>query len=464
MAPVGRGLVGAVARLGVVAALAMAGGACTTHQHGSTSSRPTLTAAPTDVGDCAPDRLARCIPGLADVQDNLFSRVSVYGPHAGFGGEPPFPGRQSTSEDCRQLPRFGATDKPELDVEYSPTTDAQGRSVSDRFPANGGDSVRLRLTVAADGDDVTKGMAAWSRNCPMWATARWTDNNGIQGWLVADSSETLKQYQSGDTGVQWPSVVNMAATALPNGVTVQAWYRTPDPSAASRTQLLSELVGAVGRPRSRSALPPMLADWSQAQISTLLPALSVDTAVGTASGDNSTLATEPGGASWSLCPSDGKVPAPRYDPPANWQDFDQSKWDTAGKPPRPTVTISRAHAGDDFLADLRREIATCTGRLAEKPAVCGDRENRQSLQTDSAVADGEDTVRLTHRWMREVEVRGHGECGEGVEALRVTAVRGLIVISSSSDGGWLFKGDAPPLPLNTLDGLLAETVRRIKAA
>ncbi|OBG59105.1 hypothetical protein A9X03_09240 [Mycobacterium sp. E1715] len=73
-------------------------------------------------------------------------------------------------------------------------------------------------------------------------------------------------------------------------------------------------------------------------------------------------------------------------------------------------------------------------------------------------------MRLTHRWMRVVDVRGHGVCGEGVEALRVTQVRGLIVVSSSSDGGWLFKGDTPPLPLSALDELLAETVRRVKAA
>lgn len=464
MASVSRDFLRAIARLGVIAGVVMTGGACATHKHEPTSSPPTLTAAPSAVGDCAPDRLARCVPGLGDVAANLFNRVSVYGPQSGFGAEPPFPGAGSTPEDCQRLPRLGAPDKPELDVEYSPITDADGGSPSKRFAASGADSVRIRLTVAGAGNDVTAAMEAWSHRCPMWAVGHSFDNGGIQGWLVGESSETLTRYQAGDTGAQWPSVVNMAAAVLPNRVTVQAWYRTPDPSAASRNQLLSDLIGAVGRPRPRSAQPPILADWSQTQISTLLPALSANTGISTAPGDDSTPANEPGGASWSLCPSGGHVPAPRYDPLASWQDFDQSKWDTAGKPPRPKVMISRAHPGDNFLADLRREIAACTAHLGEKPAVCGDRENRQALQTDSAVAEGEDTVRLTHRWMREVEVRGHGVCGEGVEALRVSQVQGLIVISSSTVGGWLFKGDTPPLPLGTLDELLAETVRTIKAA
>lgn len=458
MAPVGRGSVRAVVRLGLVAGLVMAGGACAIHKHESTSSPATLTAAPTESGDCTPDRLARCVPGLADV-NNLFSGVSVYEPHPGFGAEPPFPGQGSAPQDCQRLPRFGATDKPELDVEYSPAT---GGPAGNRFAR--GEPVRVRFTVASDSDDVTGAMAAWSRRCPGWAVGQSMDNDGIHGWLIGESSEKLTQYQSGGTRGQWFAVVNMAATVLPSKVAVQAWYSTPDSSSASRNQVLSQLIGAAGRSLPRSALPPMLADWSQAQISSLLPALSANTGIETASGDNTTFAGDPGSASWALCPSGGHLPAPRYDPVADWQDFDQSKWDKPGKPPRPKVMISRAHAGDDFVADLRREIDQCTTHLAEKPAVCGDRENRQSLQTDSAVAEGEDTVRITHRWMREVDVRGHTVCGEGVEALRVSQVRGLIVISSASDGGWLFKGDTPPLPLSTLDELLAETVRRIKAA
>lgn len=96
--------------------------------------------------------------------------------------------------------------------------------------------------------------------------------------------------------------------------------------------------------------------------------------------------------------------------------------------------ISRAHGGDDFLGDLRHEIADCSSHLAERPAVCGDRNNQQFLQADSAVAEGEDAVRFTHRWMREVEVRGHSVCGEGVEAMRVAQLKGLVVIASASDG------------------------------
>ncbi|MHA2413620.1 hypothetical protein [Mycobacterium avium] len=99
------------------------------------------------------------------------------------------------------------------------------------------------------------------------------NDSGIQGWLVAESGEHLSRYQSGDVASQWPYVSNTAAVVLPNKVIVQAWYTTNDPSAASRNQLLSQLIGASGHPRPRSALPPKLADWSQAQISTLLPAI-----------------------------------------------------------------------------------------------------------------------------------------------------------------------------------------------
>jgi hypothetical protein len=75
---------------------------------------------------------------------------------------------------------------------------------------------------------------------------------------------------------------------------------------------------------------------------------------------------------------------------------------------------------------------------------------------DSAVAEGEDTVRLTHRWMRDVDFRGRGRCIEGVEAMRVTQVRGLVVISASTGG--------ETMPLDVLDALQAETVRAVKAA
>ncbi|MGV0047783.1 hypothetical protein ACRU43_00975 [Mycobacterium colombiense] len=335
--------------------------------------------------------------------------------------------------------------------------------MSNRFPANGGDYVRVRFTVGDNVDDVTKTMAAWAHRCPMWGLAQSMNGNDVHGWLVAESAEALGRYQAGDIDWQWPDVMNTAAKMLSNGVIVQAWYQTNDPSAASRNQLLSQLIGAVGRPRPRSALPPTLAGWNQAQISTLLPALSMDVGIDTATGDKMPLAGEPGGPFWSLCPPRDHAEAPRYDPLASWQSYDQSKWDKPGKPPRPRLMISRTHVGDDFLTDLRREIADCTQHLDDRPSVCADRENRQFLQADSAVAEGEDVVRFTHRWMREVEVRGHSVCGEGVEAMRVAQLKGLVVIASASDGGWLFKGDTPPLPLSTLDELLAETVRRIKA-
>ena len=448
-----RGFGRVAAGMGVVAAVVLASDACATHKQ-----------EPGQLAECAPDRLARCVPGLADVDQNPFDGVSVYEPRSDFGAVPPSSARESAPQECQNLPRFGATDSPELDVDYRPATDANGVIVGDRFPKNGAEPVHVRFTVAGAGGDVTREMGAWTHRCPMWGIARTMDDDRVQGWLVAESDEKLKRYQSGAVAWQWPYVTNMAATALPNGVTVQAWYRTTDPSDASRNQLLSQLIGAAGRPRPRSALPPQLADWNQIQISTLLPPLSTDVGINAATADNSAYTSDPGGRFWSLCPSSDRGRTPRYDPLAGWHSFDQSKWDQPGKPPRPTVAISRAHAGDDFRSDLRREIADCTAHLTEKPARCGDRENRQSLQTDSVMTEGEDTVRFTHRWMREVEIRGNSMCGEGVETMRVTQVRGLIVMASASLGGYLFRGDTPPLPLSTLDELLAETVRNIKAA
>ncbi|OBA83588.1 hypothetical protein A9W99_07565 [Mycobacterium sp. 1164966.3] len=297
----------------------------------------------------------------------------------------------------------------------------------------------------------------------MWGIAHTMEDDRVLGWLVAESGEKLARYQVGDIDWQWPYVTHMAATVLPNGVIVQAWYRTTDPSAASRNHTLSQLIRAAGRPRPRSALPPSLADWSLAQISTLLPPLSKQTSIDAGTRASGATSSVPGDPLWSLCPSDDHGSTPRYDPLASWHDFDQSKWDQQGIPPRPFVIIKRAGIGVHYLADLRREIATCTAQLSKKPAVCADRPNSQFLQADSAVAEGEDTVRLTHRWMRELSVRGHGMCSEGVEAMRVSQVRGLIIISSSSKGG-VFGTETPPLALNTLDELLAETVRRVKAA
>jgi hypothetical protein len=66
----------AVAGLGVVAGLVLTSGACTTHKQEPAASTATLTAVPAELGECAPDRLARCVPGLADVEQNL-STMSV---------------------------------------------------------------------------------------------------------------------------------------------------------------------------------------------------------------------------------------------------------------------------------------------------------------------------------------------------------------------------------------------------
>lgn len=456
------GLARAMVALGVAAGLVVTSGACTTQTQRATPA--TLTAAPAELGVCEPDQLARCVPGLADLEENLFGGVAVYESDSDFSSVSPSAAREAAPKECQHLPRLGASDSPELDVEYQPAKDTDGKPLSNRFPANGGEYVRVRFTVGHNGYDVTRAMGVWAHRCPMWGFAQSMSDNDIHGWLVAESAASLSRYQAGDVDYQWPAVIDTAATMLSNKVIVQVWYSTNDPSAASRNQLLSQLIGAVGRPRPHSTLPPTLTGWSQAQISSLLPALSIDVGIDTATGDKRPLGAEPGGQFWSLCPSGDHAWTPRYDPLASWQNFDQSRWDKPGKPPRPRLMISRAHGGDDFLGDLRHEIADCSSHLAERPAVCGDRNNQQFLQADSAVAEGEDAVRFTHRWMREVEVRGHSVCGEGVEAMRVAQLKGLVVIASASDGGWLFKEDTPPLPLSTLDELLAETIRRIKGA
>lgn len=439
--------------MGVAVALVLASGGCTTHKQ-----EPARTAAPAELGVCAPERLARCIPGLADLDEKLFDAVSVYAPEPGFAAVPPGAARDSAPEECQRLPRLGAKDNPELDVDYRPATDSEGIPFGNRFPANGGDYVHFRLMVTGERGDVTSRMGAWARRCPMWGIAPTMTDNRVWGWMIAESPEYLKKYQSGDIDWQWPYITHMAVTVLPNGVIAQAWYRTNDPSATSRNDVLSQLIRAAGRPRPRSALPPKLADWSQPQISTLLPALSmhVDIEAG---------ASEPGRQFWSLCQSADHRPTPLYDTLASWHDSAPSKWNQPGNPLIPGVTINRTRAGVDYLTELRREIVTCTAHLTDKPALCADRENRQFLQADSASTEGEDTVRITHRWMRVEKLQGYDRCTEGVEAIRVTQVRGLIVISSAERGAWWgLERDTPPMPLSTLDDLLAETVRRIKAA
>lgn len=62
-------------------------------------------------------------------------------------------------------------------------------------------------------------------------------------------------------------------------------------------------------------------------------------------------------------------------------------------------------------------------------------------------------------------MQAYDRCVERIEALRVTQLRGPLVISRAVEGGPKERlGDAPVLPLSTLDELQAATVRRIKAA
>ncbi|MEN3219304.1 hypothetical protein PUR22_00465 [Mycolicibacterium porcinum] len=439
----GRGVAGAVAALSLV----LVSGACTTPEPESGPVRTTLTGAPADTGRCAADRLVRCVPGLADIDGAPFDEVSVYTPMSDFGWMPPGSARDAAPEGCRKLPQFGADGGAELDVTYRAATGTPGFATSEA-------SVDVRFTAADDNVDVPGEMSAWAGRCPMWGIAPTMTDGPIHGWMVAESAEKLSRYRSGDTANQWPFVTHTAVTQLPNGVIVQAWYRTDEPSETSRAQRLSQLLAAAGRPRPRATLPAQLDEWNAAGISTLLPPLAGDSAV--------TARTEPGSVG-SICSDGHRDQTARYDTLATWHSFDQSKWDE-GKPLRPTVTIGRARPGVDYLAALRREIATCTARLDQKPAVCGDRENRTFIDADSAVADGQEVLRYTRRWMGEAEVRGGRMCSEGVEAMRAAQIGPLVILAGAGQGGYLFRGDAPPLPTDTLDQLLAVTVQRIKDA
>jgi hypothetical protein len=130
------------------------------------------------------------------------------------------------------------------------------------------------------------------------------------------------------------------------------------------------------------------------------------------------------------------------------------------------VTIGRAHPGTDYLGDLRREIASCAAHSADKPGPeCARREDRRYLTSDTALTDGEDTVRFTHRWMRVENVQAYNRCSEGIEIYRVTQVRGFLVVTSARQGGpKAAPGPSPTLPTQTLDDLHAATVHQIKAA
>jgi hypothetical protein len=114
---------------------------------------------------------------------------------------------------------------------------------------------------------------------------------------------------------------------------------------------------------------------------------------------------------------------------AEWRDTDLSRRG------QPTVTIGWVRPGIDYLADLRRELATCAAHSTDKPPLCADREDRRYLTTDAALADGEDTVRFTHRWMRVEKVQAYDRCDEGIEIYRVTQVRGFLVVSTTHQVG-----------------------------
>ncbi|WP_245839710.1 hypothetical protein [Mycobacterium aquaticum] len=406
----------------------------------------TLKPAPTQLAECGPDQLARCVPRLADIEPDLFDMVTVYGPISDFAVLPPSSAREDAPPECRSLPNLGARPDSELDVAYRPAP-ASGN----RFPANNGDDFHVRFMVAGTGADMTAQMNEWADHCRMWGIAATMNDNGIQAWLIAESADVLQKFQAGDVD-QWPFVTHMAATELPNGVMVQAFYRTTDLSATSPNDVFSEILRSAGRPRPRSALPPSLTDWSRAQISSLLPPLDVGVSIDAQASRSD--------GRWLLCPQ--AEHAPLYDPQASWHRPTNPA--VTDKTLPPAVAISRALPGTAALAEVRREIATCTAHLTDIPALCSGHDMHQTLDTDSAVADGEETIRITQRWLRVENVQGYDRCAEGTDALRITHVRGLIVISSADAA--VVKGTLgdPALPTSSLDQLQAQTVHAIKTA
>ncbi|WP_458319031.1 hypothetical protein [Mycolicibacterium brisbanense] len=440
-----RGLVGTIAAA-VAASVVLTTAGCATPTPPAQDRPVTLTPAPTQLAACGPDQLVRCVPGLADIEPDLFDMVTVYGSIPDFAVLPPSSAREDAPQDCRSLPRLGARPDPELDVAYRP-----GPASGNRFPANNGDDFHVRFMVGRTGDDMTAQMNAWADHCRMWSVATTMNDNGIQSWSIAESADVLQKFQAGDVD-QWPFVTHMAATELPNGVMAQAFYRTSDLSAASRNHVFSEILRAAGRPRPRSALPPSLTDWNQAQISSLLPPLDVGVSI-------DVQASRPD-SRWLLCPQ--AEHAALYDPQASWRRLTNPQ--VTDKTLPPGLEISRALPGTAALAEVRREITTCTAHLTDIPALCAGHDMHQTLDTDSAVADGEETLRVTQRWLRVENVQGYDRCAEGTDALRITQVRGLIVISSTH--ATVVKGTLgdPALPTSSLDQLQAQTVHAIKAA
>jgi hypothetical protein len=451
-----RSLVYRAASAAAAAALALAGGGCATPTPGPPKQPATLTVtAPAETGTCAPDRLVRCVPGLADIEPNLFDMVRASSSDRSFAALPPSAAREAAPKDCRYLPSLGTDGTPALDVDYRPATGPDGKPLGARFPASSGEYFHVRFSAAGNGDDIATVMDHWAHQCPMWGFASTFNDNGIRGWMIAESADRLTRYQSGDIAGQWPFVTHTAATVLSNGVIVQAEYRTTDPSAASRDHVLSAILRAAGKPRTRSALPATLAQWSPAQISTLLPPLAPSVTISLLDGQPE--------RRWLLCPEADRGPTPLLDTQA-------SRFGPIPPEPArlrelaPTVTIDRAHAGVDYLAQIRREISTCTTHLAENPNQCTYAHFQQSLDSDSAVAEGENILRITHRWIRVEKVQAYDRCVEGAQALRIAQVRGLIVISRVDYS--VVKGEVgdPPLLLGTLDDLIAQTVRAVKAA
>lgn len=437
--------------------LALTTGSCSAHTPDAHQGRVTLTPGAPEEGACAPERLVRCVPRLGDFAAPIFDYVDVDVSKPLFAS---LPAAYTTPEAgyCKELPRPGAVTDSELDVTYLPADAVRKDQVQHLFykQEEGGDEVNVRLLAAGAAVDMPAGMADWQRQCPTWGIARTSDDRGTQSWLVAQSNDVLRRYQAGDVAGQWRNVVQLAAATLPNGVIVQTWYRTDDPSIASRNHVLSMIVDAVGRPRQRSALPPSLSDWNNAEVSELLPPLAPHVFVRAKAGESGTFA--------SLCQSGGGDPVPPYRLTADWQDSDTAKWSKLNQQ-APEVSINQAQPGVDYLAQLRREITACAPHVTEFPTQCGYMPNRQFLQSDSVVAEGEDTLRITHRWIRVENVQAYDRCVERIEALRVTQLRGLLVISRAVEGGPKQRlGDTPLLSLSSLDEAQASTVRRIKAA
>jgi len=411
------------------------------------SAPATLTTDPTpDAGGCAPDRLVRCVPGLADIEPGLFDMVRVGPADESFGFIASSAASGAVPQYCSHLPDLGAKGAQTLDVAYRPVTDPDRRHSDDRFP--NGVYFNVRFMAAGTGEGIAATMTNWAHRCPMWSFTPALNDDRLLGWMIAESADRFKQYESGNLDGNWQGVTHTAVAVLANGVVVQAAYETPDPSASSRHHILAAILQSAGHHRARSALPAELARWSPGEISTLLPPLASDVTID--------LHGSPIDSGWLLCPQADHGQVPLYDSVASWK----------GPPPSsgPYVTIDRSRPGVHYLDQIRREITTCTTHLADNPPLCAYQPFHQSLTSDSAVAEGENVLRIVQRWIRVEKVQGYDRCVEGTQALRIAQVRGLIVTSRVDYS--VVKGviGDPPLMLEDLDRLIADTVRAVKAA